>query len=78
MKQILRRLSCLSVLYGSFASITKEGWAQRNHPNVQFVFFEDMKANIDLELKKINDFIGAGLTREQLNNVSRLIRNCGH
>ena len=60
------------VLYGSFAEMVKEAWAVRDHPNMHFVFYEDLKADIDGELKKINDFIGAGLTEQQLKNVRNL------
>ena len=42
----------------------------RDHPNVHFAFYEDMKADYESELKKINDFIGAGLNEQQLKNVS--------
>ena len=48
----------------------KEAWAVRDHPNLHFVFYEDLKEDIDRELRKINDFIGTGLSDQQLKNVS--------
>ena len=47
----------------------KEAWRVRDHPNMHYVFYEDLKADIDGELKKINDFIGTELTDQQLQNV---------
>ena len=58
------------MIFGSYGLMLKEAWAVRDHPNMHFIFYEDLKADIDGELKKINDFIGAGLTQQQLKNVS--------
>ena len=60
--------------YGRFYEMLLEAWAVRDHPNMHFVFYEDLKADIDGELKKINDFIGAGLTQQQLKNVNKFKR----
>ena len=49
-----------------------EAWVKKDHPNMHFVFYEDLKADIDGELKKINDFIGTGLNEQQLKNVRKL------
>ena len=38
---------------------------------MHFLFFEDLKADTKGELKKINDFIGVGLSEQQLNNVMK-------
>ena len=60
----------LPVMGGSYASNLKGAWALRNHPNMLFIYYEDLKKNIQGELQKINDFIGTNLTKEQLKNVS--------
>ena len=63
----------IAVVYGPFHTMLLEAWAKRDHPNMHFIFYEDLKADIDGELKKINDFIGAGLTEQQLKNVSGFV-----
>ena len=60
-------------MHGSFAEITKEGWKNRNHPNMHFVFYEDLKADISKELKRLDAFLGTGLTEEQLKNVNYVL-----
>jgi len=57
------------LLYGPYSEMLKEGWSKRDHTNMHFVFFEDLKADPENELKKIDDFIGARLTSQQLKNV---------
>ena len=57
------------MIFGSFGEMLKEAWEKKDHPNMHFVFYEDLKADIDGELKKLNDFIGAGLNEQQLKNV---------
>ena len=59
-------------MYGSYGEMLKEAWAVRDHPNMHFTFYEDLKTDVDGELKKINDFIGAGLNEQQLKNVSKM------
>ncbi|XP_037781178.1 sulfotransferase family cytosolic 1B member 1-like [Penaeus monodon] len=47
-----------------------EGWARRNHPNVLFLFYEDMKEDILRELGRLNTFLGTALTESQLQTVA--------
>ncbi|XP_050693912.1 sulfotransferase 1A1-like [Eriocheir sinensis] len=49
----------------------KEAWGKRHHPNLLFLFYEDMKADIMKELGRINEFLGTGLSQESLENVAR-------
>ncbi|KAK3893304.1 hypothetical protein Pcinc_002860 [Petrolisthes cinctipes] len=58
-------------LYGPYWLHLKEAWEQRNHPNLHFMFFEDLKTNNMKELKKLNNFLNTKLTDQQLNNVSQ-------
>lgn len=48
----------------------REGWAQRDHPNVLFLFYEDMKEDSMRELSRLNTFLGTSLTQEQLQTVA--------
>ncbi|KAK3871144.1 hypothetical protein Pcinc_023706 [Petrolisthes cinctipes] len=47
----------------------KQAWQKRNHPNLHFVFYEDLKADIQGELRKLNQFLSTGLSEQQLKNV---------
>ncbi|KAK3887240.1 hypothetical protein Pcinc_008636 [Petrolisthes cinctipes] len=47
----------------------KQAWQKRNHPNLQFVFYEDLKADPQEEIRKLNQFLATGLTEQQLKNV---------
>ncbi|XP_071550622.1 sulfotransferase 1A1-like [Panulirus ornatus] len=60
-----------SVVYGPYWLHVKEAWEMRDHPNMHFVFYEDLKADIMTELKKLNDFLGTDLTQAQLENVAK-------
>ncbi|KAK7070487.1 hypothetical protein SK128_026163 [Halocaridina rubra] len=44
-------------------------WEKKNHPNFHFMFYEDMKADIDNQLRKLNEFLGTELTQVQLNKI---------
>lgn len=44
-------------------------WEQRSHPNMCFVFYEDLKADTKKHIKRLHDFIGADLTQSQLDGV---------
>lgn len=59
------------LLYSPYWPHVKLAWEKRNHPNLHFMFFEDMKADIKTELQKLNDFIGTGLSQEQLDNIAQ-------
>ncbi|KAK4320406.1 hypothetical protein Pmani_008715 [Petrolisthes manimaculis] len=57
------------LVYCPFWPHIKQAWQKRNHPNLHFVFYEDLKADIQGELRKINQFLSTGLTEQQLKNV---------
>merc|ERR1711990_661566 len=44
--------------YGSYWNHLKSAWSRRNHPNLHFMWFEDMKADLDGELEKLQEFLG--------------------
>lgn len=60
--------------YGSYALTVKQAWAKRDHPNMHFVFYEDLKANTEEELKKNNAHIGANLSDQQIKNVKLSVK----
>nr|XP_027237355.1 sulfotransferase 1A3-like [Penaeus vannamei]XP_027237357.1 sulfotransferase 1A3-like [Penaeus vannamei] len=59
------------LIYGPYWLHLKEAWQRRDHPNLHFVFYEDLKADITGELKKLDAFLGTGLSGDQLANVAK-------
>ncbi|CAL4140788.1 unnamed protein product, partial [Meganyctiphanes norvegica] len=48
----------------------QEAWQKRNHPNLLFLFYEDMKANINGQISNLNDYLGTKLTTDQIEKVA--------
>ena len=46
-----------------------EAWQQRNHPNMLFLFFEDMKSDLRGTIQNVAAFLGKSLTKEQLDGL---------
>ncbi|CAL4067962.1 unnamed protein product, partial [Meganyctiphanes norvegica] len=58
------------VVQGPFWQHVHQGWKKRDHPNVLFIFYEDLKQDVMSQLRRINDFLGTNLTEEELLKVS--------
>ncbi|XP_042867532.1 sulfotransferase 1A3-like [Penaeus japonicus] len=59
------------LLYGPYWLHLREAWQKRGHPNLHIVFYEDLKADVMRELKRLDDFLGTGLSHDQLANVAK-------
>lgn len=57
------------LIYGPYWEHLREAWLRRDHPNMHFLFYEDMKADPKAELRKLNQFLGTDLTEEQLEKI---------
>lgn len=44
-------------------------WKIRNEPNILFLFFEDMKKNLEREVRKSMKFLKKDFTEEQINKL---------
>lgn len=58
------------LIYGPYWEHLREAWPRRDHPNMHFLFYEDMKADPKAELRKLNQFLGTDLTEEQLEKIA--------
>ncbi|ROT80799.1 estrogen sulfotransferase [Penaeus vannamei] len=58
------------LIYGPYWEHLREAWPRRDHPNMHFLFYEDMKADPKAELRKLNQFLGTDLTEEQLQKIA--------
>ncbi|CAL4128952.1 unnamed protein product [Meganyctiphanes norvegica] len=57
------------LIQGPYWQHVGQGWEKHAHPNVHFVFYEDLKKNSMTELQKINKFLNTNLSEEELNVV---------
>ncbi|XP_032675693.1 sulfotransferase 1C4-like [Odontomachus brunneus] len=48
----------------------KEAWALKDHPNLLFIFYEDMQLDFLKVIKKVAKFLGKTYTDEELNKVA--------
>ncbi|XP_047988845.1 luciferin sulfotransferase-like isoform X2 [Leguminivora glycinivorella] len=62
----------LDVVYSPYFSHVKAAWAARHHPNMLFIFYEDIIKDLPAAIMRIADFLGKEVTDEQ---VARL---CEH
>ncbi|XP_063531415.1 sulfotransferase 1E1-like [Cydia strobilella] len=53
-----------------FLAHVKEAWELRHHPNMMFIFYEDMLKDVPLYIKRLADFLGKKLTDEQIVKLS--------
>lgn len=47
-----------------------EAWQQRKHPNLLFLFFEDLKKDLRGSLKRVADFLGKTPSEDQLDQLA--------
>ncbi|XP_071514793.1 sulfotransferase 1C4-like [Panulirus ornatus] len=59
------------LVYGPYWLHVKEALEKRDHPNLHFIFFEDLKRNNMVELRKLNKFLDTNMTEEQLEKVAK-------
>lgn len=57
------------MLYSPMNEHVLEFWKIRNNSNVLFIFFEDMKRDLDQEVKKVMKFLGKNFTQEQIDKL---------
>ncbi|XP_066943352.1 sulfotransferase 1C4-like [Macrobrachium rosenbergii] len=57
------------LVYGPYWLHVKEAWEKRDHDNLHFIFYEDLKADPLLELKKLDTFLCTGLSADQLEKI---------
>ncbi|XP_047988482.1 luciferin sulfotransferase-like [Leguminivora glycinivorella] len=54
------------VIYSPCLAHVKEAWQLRHHPNMEFIFYEDMIRDIPLYIKRVADFLDKKLTDDQI------------
>ncbi|CAL4082907.1 unnamed protein product [Meganyctiphanes norvegica] len=57
-------------LHAPYSTHINTAWKVRDNPNLLFLFYEDLKADILGQLKRVDNFLGTNRTEEQLKNVA--------
>ena len=60
-----RRFMRNQLMYGSIFPHAKEAWALKDDPNMLFVFYEDMKADLMKVIERVSQFLNCPLTPEK-------------
>ena len=55
--------------FGDWYDWVLDWWTEKDNPNVCFVFYEDMKADMHKETRRIAEFLGQDLIEEQIQFV---------
>ena len=55
--------------YGSYFAHLKNGWKRRNHPNMRFIWYEDMRKNSVKEVSSLATFLNHPLSEEKVNEL---------
>jgi poly-D-alanine transfer protein DltD len=59
------------MMYSPMNEHITEFWKIRDEPNVLFLFFEDMKKNLDQEVKKVIKFLGKNYSQEEVDKLCK-------
>uniref|UniRef100_A0A0P5S7S9 Sulfotransferase sult n=1 Tax=Daphnia magna TaxID=35525 RepID=A0A0P5S7S9_9CRUS len=57
------------LMWTPYFSSVLDAWANRHHPNMLFLFFEDMKKDIRKEIRKMCSFLNKQLSDEQIETL---------
>ncbi|XP_071446819.1 uncharacterized protein [Hetaerina americana] len=57
------------VLWAPYWNHVEEGWKQRDHPNMLFMFYEDMKKDLSAILRRVAAFLNKSINEEQIEKM---------
>lgn len=57
------------MIYCPFFPHVLDAWNKRHHPNMLFIFYEDLKRDLRGQLEKMSTFLGKELSEDQLNRL---------
>jgi len=64
-----RRFMRNEVMQGPFFPHAKEAWALKDHPNMLFLFYEDLKADLRGAIGRVSKFLDSPLRPDQLDTL---------
>ncbi|XP_046448178.1 sulfotransferase 1B1-like isoform X1 [Daphnia pulex] len=62
------------VVYAPFFPHILDAWSKRHHPNMHFMFYEDMKKDLRGEIEKVATFLGKSYSDEQLGKLTEHLK----
>ncbi|KAJ2950763.1 hypothetical protein O0L34_g9027 [Tuta absoluta] len=62
------------VSYTPFFEHVKEAWVQRNHPNMLFLFYEELSQDLKGVAKRVAKFFGKSFTEDQLDQLCEYLK----
>ncbi|KPJ05082.1 Sulfotransferase 1C4 [Papilio xuthus] len=62
------------VYWSPFFDHLKEAWEMRHHPNMMFLFYEELSQNLSATVKRIADYLGKEYTAKQLDELCTYIK----
>ena len=57
------------IMQGPFFPHVEEAWAIKDHPNLLFIFYEDMKKDLRSVISRVSNFLDAALTVDQVEKL---------
>ncbi|XP_047995707.1 LOW QUALITY PROTEIN: luciferin sulfotransferase-like [Leguminivora glycinivorella] len=54
------------VVRSPYLTHLREAWALRQHPNMLFIFYENMKKDLPSSIKRVSNFLGKKVNEEQI------------
>ncbi|XP_014244191.1 sulfotransferase 1C4-like [Cimex lectularius] len=59
------------LLYSPYLDHIKEGWSQKDHPNLLFLFYEDLIYDLEGCIRKIAAFLNKSISDEQIEKLKK-------
>ncbi|XP_039746649.1 luciferin sulfotransferase-like [Pararge aegeria] len=70
-KQYWKFFMSNQIMWTPYFEHVLEAWEQRKHPNMLFLFYEDMLKDLTGAVRRVADFYGKTLLDDQVNNLAR-------
>lgn len=61
------------ILFAPYNDHVLDFWKIRNEPNILFLFYEEMKRDLDKEVKKTANFLNKSLTQKQVDELCQYL-----
>ena len=74
MEQFLELFMKGEVQYGDFWHHLKTAWAKRKHPNMKFLWYEEICADFPKAVRELADFVGRSMSEGQIARLAGLMQ----
>ena len=63
-----------TVIYTPFFPHVMDSWSKRHHPNMHFIFYEELKKDLGGQLEKLAKFLGKEVSKGQLERLKEHLK----